>query len=178
MKFWPLIIALILVGCVPAQKGGRSTFSTPSGITGSVIQSQNPKTDTTQVMERITEVTTPNGIVTRTTEKLNTKIGAAQKDTAREVGAKLASLKSVVWVGILLFIAGVASFAWPPLRAIIGSATTSALMCLAGVALIALPSLIVGNELLIMAVGIGAVALYWFSHRHGELRGKLNQILK
>lgn len=178
MKFWPLILALALIGCVSAQKGGRSTFYTPSGITGSVSQSENPKTETTQVMERITEVETPSGVITRTIEKLDTKIGAAQKDTAREMGAKLASLRGVVWVGILLVIAGIASFAWPPLRAIVGSATTSVLMVLAGVGLIALPSLIVGNELLIMGVGVGAVALYWFSHRHGELRGKVNTLGK
>lgn len=174
-KFLYLLLPLFLAGCLTAQKGGKSTFSTPSGIQGTVQQSQNPKTDTTQVMERITEVITPNGIVTRTTEKLNTKIGAAQKDTAREMAAKLGSLKSVVWVGVLLLVAGIASFAWPPLRAIVGSGTTSALMCVAGVALIALPSLIVGNEILILAIGVGAVALYWFSHRHGELRGKISR---
>jgi hypothetical protein len=43
--------------------------------------------------------------------------------------------------------------------------------CVAGVALIALPSLIVGNELLILCVGVGAVGLYFFSHRHGKLQG-------
>jgi hypothetical protein len=36
------------------------------------------------------------------TEKTGTVIGAAQKDTARELGAKLASLKGIVWVGARL----------------------------------------------------------------------------
>jgi hypothetical protein len=176
-KIWPLFLALALTGCMTAQKGGHSTFSTPSGITGSVTQSENPKTPTTQVLERVTEVTTPNGIVTKTTEKLDTKIGASQKDTAREIGAKLSSLRPVMWVGVLLFIFGAASAVYPPLKLIVGSLTTSVICAVAGIALIVLPTVVVGNEILIMAVGVGAVAIYWFSHRHGELRGKLNHLI-
>src|SRR5262249_36953987 len=43
---------------------------------------------------------------TRVTEKAGTVIGAAQKDTARELGARLASLKGIVWVGLGLFVFG------------------------------------------------------------------------
>jgi len=40
-----------------------------------------------------------------------------------------------------------------------------------GIALMILPSLIVGNELLILG-GVGAAAGVWFfAHRHGQLRG-------
>jgi len=167
MKIGLLIfILLLLSGCIATQKGGRSHFQSPSGISGGVEQSENPKTDTTQVFERVIEGN-------KVTERVNTKIGSAQKDTAREMGAKLASLKGVVWVGLLLFVAGAASLVWPPLKAIVGSSTTSALAIAAGVALMALPSLIVGNEVLILCVGAGAVLLYWFSHRHGELRGQV-----
>jgi uncharacterized membrane protein len=60
---------------------------------------------------------------------------------------------------------------WPPLKLIVGSVTTSVVACVAGLALIVLPVLVVGNELLILGVAVGAVVLYWFSHRHGELRG-------
>jgi hypothetical protein len=34
-----------------------------------------------------------------------------------------------------------------------------------------LPSLIVGNELLILAGVAAAVGLWFFAHRHGQLRG-------
>lgn len=176
MRLWILALALFLTGCMPALKGGKSAFQTPSGLIGSVQQSDNPKTPTEQVVERVTETTSPDGVTVRTTEKLATKIGAAQKDTAREYAAKLSSLKSVVWVGIALFVFGAASFVYPPLKAIVGSATTSAVAVVAGIALIALPSLIVGHELLIMCIGVGAVAAYWFAHRHGELRGSVKHL--
>lgn len=170
-------MSLILTcgGCyVPSQKGGHSSFSTPTGLSGGVAQSENPKSDTTQVLERVTREVRADGVVVITEEKLNTKIGSAQKDTAREMGAKLASLKGVVWVGVALFIFGATSLVWPPLKAIVGSTTTSLVASAAGIALIMLPSLIVGHEILILCIGVGAVLAYWFAHRHGELRGKLN----
>ena len=43
------------------------------------------------------------------TEKAGTVIGAAQKDTAREIGAKLSSLKGIVWLGAGLFVFGLAT---------------------------------------------------------------------
>lgn len=173
-----LVIGMMIVlgasGCVGAQKGGFSGFRSPSGLSGGVKQSENPKSDTTQDLSRITREFLPDGRVIVTEEKLATKIGASQKDTAREMGAKLASLKGVIWVGILLFVFGAASLVWPPLKAIVGSTTTSLVASAAGIALIALPSLIVGHEILILCIGVGAVLAYWFAHRHGELRGKLN----
>lgn len=107
------------------------------------------------VREKTIVLAEPTIQKTRVTEKAGTVIGAAQKDTARKVGAKLASLKGVVWVGVAMFLFGVASLAYPPLRAVIGSLTTSAAILLGGVALMVLPSLIIGNELLIL----GGVAL-------------------
>jgi hypothetical protein len=110
-------------------------------------------------------------VVEREETRAKTELGAAQKDTARELGAKLASLKGIVWVGVVLFLFGLASMFYPPLRAIIGSVTTSAAILAGGVALMVLPTLIVGNELLIM----GGVALlvggWFFAHRHGQLQG-------
>ena len=111
---------------------------------------------------------------TRVTEKAGTSIGAAQKDTAREVGAKLASLKGIVWVGLGLFVFGIASLAWPPLRAIIGSVTTSAAITLGGIALMILPTLVVGHELLILGGVAVAVGAWFLAHRHGRLHGELS----
>jgi hypothetical protein len=110
---------------------------------------------------------------TRVIEKAGTVVGAAQKDVARELGAKLSSMKGIVWVGVVLFVFGVASIAWPTLRAIIGSVTTSIAIIVGGLALMVLPTLIVGNELLILAGVAGAVALWFLAHRHGRVRGNL-----
>lgn len=193
MKFIPLILALTLLsGCMLPLKGGKATFSSPS-LNGTVQQPQNPKDESTQDLDRTVEteipvlpgdkvagveVQKPTTAKIKTTEKLHNRIGAAQKDTAREAMAKLSSLKGVVWVGILLFVFGVASAVYPPLKLIVGSVTTSAVCAAAGVALIILPSLIVGNEILILCVGGGAVIIYFFAHRHGHLRGQVTELIK
>jgi hypothetical protein len=110
-------------------------------------------------------------VTEREETQARTELGAAQKDTARELAAKLSSLKGIVWVGLLLFIFGIASFAWPPLKAIVASVTTSAILTLGGLALMILPTIIVGNELLILG-GVALAVVGWFiAHRHGQLRG-------
>ena len=113
----------------------------------------------------------PMPVVEREETHAGTELGAAQKDTARELGAKLSSLKGIVWVGVGLFVFGLASLAWPPLKVIIGSVTTSAALMLGGVALMVLPTLVVGNELLILGVVVLAVGGWFLAHRHGQLRG-------
>jgi hypothetical protein len=116
-------------------------------------------------------VSAPMPVVEREETHARTELGAAQKDTARELGAKLSSLKGIVWVGVGLFVFGLASLVYPPLKVIIGSVTTSAALMLGGVALMVLPTLVVGNELLILGV-VGVVVGAWFlAHRHGQLRG-------
>ena len=103
--------------------------------------------------------------------RAKTELGAAQKDTARELSAKLASLKGIVWVGVAMFLFGLATMFYPPLKLIIGSVTTSVAITVGGIALMVLPTLIVGNEVLILA-GVGAaVGVWFFAHRHGQLRG-------
>jgi len=163
------ILILGMLGCAfRPLRPGIGTINLP-GVTSTVQQSENPKTESTQHYEKITD----GG---KTTEKLETKIGASQKDTAREVAAKLSSLKGIVWIGVLLFVAGVASAVWPPLKVIVGSLTTSVVCAIAGVALIILPTLIVGNEILILSVTGGTVAIWFFAHRHGTARGELKTL--
>lgn len=163
MKIWFAILALVfLVGCLGPLKGGRAAMQTASGVAASIQQPQNPKDEATQVWERI------DGQVT---ERVTTKIGAAQKDFAREAAAKLSSMKGVMWVGVVVFLFGAASLFYPPLKLIVGSATTSMMAIAAGLALIVLPTLIVGNEILILCGAGGALGLYYFSHRHGKLQG-------
>ena len=116
-------------------------------------------------------VSAPMPVVEREETRAKTELGAAQKDTARELSAKLASLKGIVWVGVVMFLFGLASMFYPPLQAIVGSVTTSAAIVAGGLALIILPSLVVGNELLILAGVASAVGLWFLAHRHGQLRG-------
>ncbi len=164
--FFTLPLLLLLAGCTMLPLApGRATFRSGSGSTYEVRQSQNPKTPTTQKYER-----SPDG-----TEKFETVIGSAQKDTAREIAAKLSSLKWVVWVGILVFLFGAASFAWPPLKVLVGgSVTTSAVIALSGIALVILPTVVVGHEVLILGACVGVAVLYWFAHRHGALKGTVD----
>jgi hypothetical protein len=97
--------------------------------------------------------------------------GGRDEDAGPELGAKLGSLKGIVWVGVGLFVFSLASLMWPPIKAIIGSVTTSAALMLGGVALMVLPTLVVGNELLILGVVVLAVGGWFLAHRHGQLRG-------
>jgi hypothetical protein len=119
-------------------------------------------------------ISAPMPVVEHEETRAKTELGAAQKDTARELSAKLASLKGIVWVGVVVFLFGLATLFYPPLRLIIGSVTTSVAIVGGGLALIVLPSLIVGNELLILAGVAAAVGLWFFAYRHGSLRGLVN----
>ena len=113
-------------------------------------------------------------VTEREETRARSELGAAQRDNARELGAKLSSLRGITWAGVALFVFGLGSLVWPPLKAIIGSVTTSAVITLGGLALIILPTLIVGNELLILG-GVALVVTAWFlAHRHGHLRGQLD----
>jgi hypothetical protein len=116
-------------------------------------------------------ISAPMPVVEREEIRARTELGAAQKDTARELGARLSSLKGIVWVGAGLFVFGLASLVWPPLKAVIASVTTSAALLLGGVALMVLPTLVAGNELLILGGVALAVGAWFLAHRHGELRG-------
>jgi len=113
----------------------------------------------------------PMPVIEREETRARTELGAAQKDTARELGAKLSSLKGIVWVGVGLFVFGLASLVYPPLKVIVASVTTSAALMLGGVALIVLPTMVVGNELLILGGVALAVGAWFLAHRHGQLSG-------
>ena len=116
-------------------------------------------------------VSAPMPVVEHEEMRAKTELGAAQKDTARELSAKLASLKGIVWVGVVLFLFGLATLFYPPLKLLVGSVTTSAAILVGGLALMILPTLVVGNELLILAGVAVAVGLWFLAHRHGQLRG-------
>jgi hypothetical protein len=172
MKLLYIFALLLTAGCTAMPlRPGRASVTTDTGKVLEVRQSQNPKNDTVQDYKRVTD---PSGV---TTEEVHTKIGAAQKDVAREMAAKLGSLRPVMWVGIALFLFGAASFVYPPLKVLVGgSVTTSAVITGAGLAMVVLPVLVVGHELLILAVAAGAAVLYWFAHRHGGIHAELKTL--
>ena len=116
-------------------------------------------------------ISAPMSVTEHEETRAKTELGAAQKDTARELSAKLASLNGIVWVGVAMFLFGLAALFYPPLKLLVGSVTTSAAICAGGLALMVLPTLIVGNELLILAGVASAVGLWFLAHRHGQLRG-------
>jgi len=71
--------------------------------------------------------------------------------------------KGIVWVGVAMFLFGLASIIYPPLKLLIGSMTTSVAIAIGGLALMIMPTLIVGNELLIICgvgVVVGGVSLF------------------
>lgn len=198
MKNLTLIcLALALTGCTntkPLKGGKATTLSKPTqGIEQTVVQSDNPAAVSRQDQEtvRTRSYTVPTGsrleagatnaaavvvsapmpVIEREETRAKTELGAAQKDTARELGAKLASLKGIVWVGVAMFAFGLASIFYPPLKLLIGSMTTSAAIAIGGLALMVLPTLIVGNELLILGGVALAVGGWFLAHRHGRLQG-------
>src|SRR4051812_17094801 len=95
-----LLAALTLTGCIQPLKPGFARIQTPSGVISEFKQSENPKTESKHEVERRVEVVSPSGEKTVTTEKAASTVGAAQKDVAREMAAKLGSLKGVVWIGV------------------------------------------------------------------------------
>jgi hypothetical protein len=180
----------LLSGCAMAPlKGGHA--STSGVISQTVVQGDNPAQASRQDQEtvktrsytvpagsrlvstsnQVVVVSAPMPVVEHEETRAKTELGAAQKDTARELSAKLASLKGIVWVGVVLFLFGLATLFYPPLQAIIGSVTTSVAIIVGGLALMILPTLVVGNELLILAGVASAVGLWFLAHRHGQLRG-------
>jgi hypothetical protein len=190
-----ILTALALVGCMTQPlKGGKAATSQAAGHTiQTLAQGDNAAAVSRQDQEtvRTRSYTIPTGsrlesgetngaavvvsapmpVIEREETRAKTELGAAQKDTARELGAKLASLKGIVWVGVAMFAFGLASIFYPPLKLIVGSVTTSAAITIGGLALMVLPTLIVGNELLILG-GVGVAVGGWFlAHRHGRLQG-------
>jgi hypothetical protein len=119
--------------------------------------------------------------IERTTKRsAGTKIGAAQKDTARELQAKLASVRWISWVGIVFVAAGIFSFTqWGavmmlPVRAKFG-------LIIAGGVLVFAPMVIAGNEALIICIVVGCGIAWFLYEKYHEsnterayLKGKLD----
>jgi hypothetical protein len=150
----------------PISVAGPSTLNSQPSTAGA------PQTSTAAAQPSTSFLlSAPVPVVEREETRARTELGAAQKDTARDLAAKLSSLKGIVWVGAGLFIFGLASLVYPPLKVIVASVTTSVALMLGGVALIVLPTMVVGNELLILGVVALVVGAWFLAHRHGQLSG-------
>ena len=155
---------LVPVAATAPARSQRSTLHAPPS-TGCEPSTLNPQPSTSYILSA------PMPVIEREETRAQTELGAAQKDTARDLAAKLSSLKGIVWVGVGLFIFGLASLVYPPLKAIVASVTTSVALMLGRVALIVLPTMVVGNELLILGVVALVVGAWFLAHRHGQLSG-------
>ena len=101
----------------PDAVAAQPSVFAPVASQPSTINSQ-PSTTSYQPSTALV-LSAPMPVVEREKTHARTELGAAQKDTARELGAKLSSLKGIVWVGVGLFVFGLASLVWPPLKAVI-----------------------------------------------------------
>ncbi len=147
------------------------TYTVPSGSRIEETKIVAPEAGPLVTNVQALVLSAPMPVTEREETRATTELGAAQKDTARELGAKLASLKGIVWVGVALFLFGLASMFYPPLKLVIGSVTTSAALAVGGLVLMVLPTMIVGNELLILGGVTLAVGGWFLAHRHGKLQG-------
>ena len=156
------------------------TYTLPTGsplvppeLRAGGLAAREPRLNRIHITPPNIRATGPMTVTKREETRAHTELGAAQKDTSRALAAKLSSLKGIVWVGVALFVFGLASLVWPPLKLVIASVTTSAAIVLGGLALMVLPTLIVGNEPLILGGVVLAVGAWFLAHRHGHLRGQL-----
>ena len=155
----------------PARSANKNVRAPSRAQPGSEPSTLNAQPSTICEPSTSYILSAPMPVIEREETRASTQLGAAQKDTARDLAAKLSSLKGIVWVGVGLFIFGLASLVYPPLKVIVASVTTSVALMLGGVALIVLPTMVVGNELLILGV-VALVVVAWFlAHRHGQLSG-------
>jgi hypothetical protein len=98
----------------------------------------------------------------RTTERATTQTGIAQKDTARELGARLANMRGVMWVGVLLLVAG------PIVGWKLGWFTNGCIAGAVGLLLIILSAVIPGNEAWFGLAGLLLIPLVAYAWYHGH----------
>ena len=196
MKIAVLFLAFLLSGCASfkALKGGAAnTLFSKDRTELNVTQSENPADKAEQSSARkesretpvpvpatkVTETLSPDGTLTTTTESFFTAIsketidqsavttvGPAQKDTARELAAKLASMRPIQYVGIACLLFAAAGLFYAPLRVVLGGGKQFPIAIGdLGAALIVAPQLIAGNETLILVGSAVAGFVYWMSIR-------------
>ena len=82
------------------------TYTVPAGSRMEEARVETAPSGVAMTNVEAVVVSAPMPVVEREETHARTELGAAQKDTARELGAKLSSLKGIVWVGVGLFVFG------------------------------------------------------------------------
>lgn len=90
------------------------------------------------------------------TERATTTLGSAQKDTTRELGARLANLRGVLWVGVALLIGG------PLVGWKLGWFLNGCIAGGVGLLLVILSTVIPGHEAWFGLLGLGAIPVVAF----------------
>jgi hypothetical protein len=190
------VVLAVLSGCATfkPQKGGQvKTSLSPTGTSAEATQPENPADKAEQATSRtekretpvsmptaqITETKAPDGTVTTTrvefssvtakeevSQTASATVGAAQKDTARELAAKLAAMRPIQFAGIACLVFAAAGLFYAPLRIILGGGKQFPIAIgLLGAGLVVAPQLIAGNETLILIGAAVAAFVYWMSIR-------------
>jgi hypothetical protein len=158
--------------------------STPSSQVSKDVREE--KFIFSQPTERVTETKLADGSVTKFTETIpagtvkvtsstrdvSQQIGAAQKDTSREIAAKLASFKPVQYVGVALLVVAAAMFHPVVRTAVSGGKETQMATAAVGLVLVFGPTMFVGNERLILFAGIGGLFVIYALSRLGYYKGR------
>lgn len=202
-RYWlsvPVGALLLVSGCAgPAGRPGRGSVASAEGFRAEVVQPSNPAATSFQrVRETIFLPKTPQDRFSQAgrggdtpaealalggaagsvqvVREAETSLGPAHRDAGAEIAARLASFRPIQYLGALVFLAGVAALAWPPARALVGSVTTAAAVAGAGLALVFLPTLVIGREAWILALAASGAGAWGLAHRHGKARGELEEL--
>lgn len=126
-------------------------------------------TNTTTIPEDKTAITEKT-----TEEEASNIVGGAQKDTVGDTVAKLKSANTFYYIGGALILIGLACSFVPYLRALLGSTQFGIFLAIGGTAVMILPLLVIGNEMLILIGGaaiLGPIAYLHFN-RSGQKEGE------
>lgn len=143
----------------------------PAGAVMSVATPSEDKSRPPTVVQTSYSVPVTNlAVIVR---KASAEVGAAQKDTAREIGAVMKGMSGVLYIGVAVFLFGAASLFYPPLKVIVASTTTSLAITASGVVLMVLPSLVASPQTrLLLGLGVlGAIVFLVLSVRNGQKQG-------
>lgn len=163
----------------------------PSGASSQAVnREESHQTVAPVAVVRVTETPQKDGSVVRVTEQFapqvltntvkehtNTVLGAAHKDEGREIAAKLSAMRPVQYLGFAALLGAAAMF-HPIVRVAVGGGK-SVQMALGGVGLLLVfgPSLLVGQEKLILVGGIIAAAAAWGLSRLGYKEGQSDALV-
>lgn len=121
----------------------------------------------------------PANLRTKRSVDSGTRIGAAQKDTARELAAKLSSMRPVQVLGALLVLASLAMF-HPAVSAVVASKTVQWVCGGVGLMLLFAPVVVVDMAPMIQAVlvfgGIALVVVWFLAGRNASHAAKANTL--